>query len=39
MRGTDLTPIPDEVIAVYDNAPVKDGMLVFRPEQAATAVQ
>lgn len=39
MRGTDLTPIPDEVIAVYDNAPVKDGMLVFRPEQTATAVQ
>jgi hypothetical protein len=39
LRGTDLTPIPDDVIAVYDNAPVKEGMLVFRPEQTATAVQ
>ena len=39
MRGTDLTPIPEDVIAMYDNAPVKEGVLVFKPEQAATAVQ
>jgi len=32
MRGTDLTPIPEDVIAMYDNAPVKEGVLVFRPE-------
>jgi hypothetical protein len=39
MRGTDLTRISDDVIAMYDNAPAKDGVLVFTPEQAATAVQ
>jgi len=32
MRGTDLTPIPEDVIAMYENAPVKEGVLVFRPE-------
>jgi hypothetical protein len=39
MRGRDLTRIPDEVIAMYDNAPAKDGVLVFTPEHAVTAVQ
>ena len=39
MRGTDLTRISDDVIAMYDNAPTKEGVLVFTPEQAATAVQ
>jgi hypothetical protein len=36
MRGTDLTPIPEDVIAMYDNAPVKEGVLVFRPEPTIT---
>ena len=39
MRGSDLTPIPEDVISSYDNAPVKEGMLVFRPEQSISAVQ
>ncbi len=39
MRGSDLTPIPEDIIAMYDNAPIKDGVLVFKPEQAAAAVQ
>jgi hypothetical protein len=39
MRGTDLTPIPDDVIDMYDNAADKEGMLVFRPEQTVPAVQ
>ena len=39
MRGNDLTPIPEDVIATYDNAPVKEGVLVFRPEQTVAAVQ
>jgi hypothetical protein len=38
MRGTDLTRISDDVIALYDNAPDKDGVLVFTPEHAATTV-
>lgn len=32
LRGTDLTPIPDDVIALYDNAPVEEGVLVYRPD-------
>ena len=39
LRGTDLTPIPDDVLAVYDNGPVNDGVLVFRPEQTVGAAQ
>ena len=39
MRGTDLTPIPDDVIDMYDNANVKEGVLVFKPEQLVTAEQ
>jgi hypothetical protein len=31
MRCSDLTPMPDEVVAMYDNAPAEDGMLVFKP--------
>jgi hypothetical protein len=31
MRGTDLTRIPDDVVAMYDNAPIKEGVLVFTP--------
>jgi hypothetical protein len=38
MRGADLTRIPDDVVAMYDNAPIKDGVLIFAPEQTATAV-
>ncbi len=32
MRGTDLTRIPDDVVDMYDNAPIKEGVLVFTPE-------
>jgi hypothetical protein len=39
MRGTDLTRISDDVIAMYDNAATQDGVLVFTPEHAATTVQ
>lgn len=38
MRGADLTRIPDDVMAMYDNAPIKDGVLIFTPEQTETAV-
>jgi hypothetical protein len=38
MRGTDLTRIPDDVVAMYDNAPIKEGVLVFTPEQTETTV-
>ena len=38
MRGADLTRIPDDVVAMYDNAPIKDGVLIFTPEQTETAV-
>ena len=37
MRAADLTPVPDDIIAQYDNAPIHDGVLVFKPEEAATA--
>jgi hypothetical protein len=30
-RGTDLAPMPDEVVRAYDNAPVLEGPLVFQP--------
>jgi len=39
MRGTDLTAIPEDVIAMYDNAPVKEGVLVSKPESTVTVVQ
>jgi hypothetical protein len=38
MRGTDLSPLPEEVISMYDNATVKEGLLVFRPVVRETAV-
>lgn len=38
MRGADLTRIPDDVVAMYDNAPIKDGVLIFTPEQTETTV-
>jgi hypothetical protein len=38
LRGTDLTRIPDDVVAMYDNAPIKEGVLVFTPEQTETTV-
>jgi hypothetical protein len=37
MRGKDLTPIPEDVIAMYDNAAEKEGVLVFKPEEKETA--
>jgi hypothetical protein len=39
MRGADLTPIPEDVISMYDNAPSKDGVLVFRPESQVAVTQ
>lgn len=38
MRGSDLTPMPEDVVAMYDNAPTTDGVLVFKPEQVESAV-
>jgi hypothetical protein len=31
MRGTDFSRLPDDIIALYDDEPVEDGELVFRP--------
>lgn len=39
MHGTDLTPVPDDVIDMYDNVPAREGILVFRPEPATTIPQ
>ncbi len=37
MRGSDLTQLPEDVIAKYDSgAPVDGGMLVFKPEEAVS---
>lgn len=38
MRGSDLTRLPDDIIAMYDNAVVKEGVLIYAPEQTATAL-
>jgi len=38
MRGSDLTRLPDDIIALYDNAVVKEGVLIYAPEQTVTAV-
>jgi hypothetical protein len=38
MRGSDLTPMPEDVVAMYDNSPTSDGVLVFKPEQVESAV-
>jgi hypothetical protein len=27
----DFEPMPDEIVAMYDNAPVSDGVAVFAP--------
>ncbi len=35
MRGSDLQPMPEDVVAMYDNAPA-EGVLVFKPEEAVT---
>ena len=35
MRGSDLTPLPDDIIAMYDNASIDKGVLVFTPERMA----
>ena len=34
LRASDLTPLPEDVIAMYDNAPA-EGMLVYKPEAVA----
>ncbi len=39
MRGADLTPIPEDVISAYDNAPLQEGVLVYKPESSIPAVQ
>jgi hypothetical protein len=38
MRGSDLTRLPDDIIVLYDNAVVKEGVLVYAPEQTAAAI-
>jgi hypothetical protein len=37
MRGSDLTCLPDDIIAMYDNTDVKEGVLIYTPEQTTTA--
>jgi Phytanoyl-CoA dioxygenase (PhyH) len=32
VRGSDGAPMPEEVVAQYDNAPAGEGVLVYRPE-------
>lgn len=32
MRGTDLERLPEEVVGLYDEAPVDGGVLVFKPD-------
>ena len=34
VRGRDAAPMPDEVVARYDNAPAADGVLVYQPAQS-----
>lgn len=35
LRASDRTPMPEEVVARYDNAPSREGVLVFRPGEGA----
>ncbi|MGH7410207.1 MAG: hypothetical protein ACREJ6_03975 [Candidatus Methylomirabilis sp.] len=36
MRGTDLSRLSEEVVALYEDAPPTSGVLVFQPEGVAT---
>jgi hypothetical protein len=31
MRAADFAPLPDDVVALYDDASVADGELIFQP--------
>lgn len=31
LRSSDLSPMPEEVVTLYDSEPVEDGVLVYRP--------
>jgi len=35
MKGTDLSPMPEEIAAAYDSSDATDGVKVFRPEVVA----
>jgi hypothetical protein len=32
MKGTDLSPMPEEIAAAYDSPDAADGVKVYRPE-------
>jgi hypothetical protein len=32
MKGTDLSPVPEEIAAAYDSPDAADGVKVYRPE-------
>jgi hypothetical protein len=34
VRGTDASPLPEDVVQKYDNATVADGVLVYKPTEA-----
>jgi phytanoyl-CoA dioxygenase PhyH len=36
LRGTDWSPLPEQVVAQYDDRPVEGGVLVFRPDGAGS---
>jgi ectoine hydroxylase-related dioxygenase (phytanoyl-CoA dioxygenase family) len=35
MKGTDLSPMPEEIAAAYDSPDAADGVKVYRPEVVA----
>jgi hypothetical protein len=37
VRGADLTQLPEEIVARYDDTPPADGVLVFRPTEMVAA--
>jgi hypothetical protein len=39
MRGTDFSPIPTEVIRLYDSGPLTDGELIFQPQVPETVLR
>jgi hypothetical protein len=34
VRGTDGSPMPEELVKQYDNAPAEEGVLVYRPSES-----
>ena len=36
MHGTDLSPIPAEIVALYDDGAQEDGELQYKPKDVST---